>query len=303
MFTWIWVCDACWGDPHQDEKAIADVRSRRACELCGSGNGGKHFHPLDSVSEVRRLRAVVAGITGTGLPERVVDVIGRAVTALAATTGGDWEVGGRQYIRGSEEGTGVHEKRDAYYGGKLIAESVFDAGNLAWIVGSRRLVQDLVVELRRSYASTVHAQVTEFHKAFGQAIEPMPTIPDDSIVRLRAKLIAEECIEGLEAIFDSVPDIDRIKRSVNRLVEYGKIDVVLMELADALADIDYVVAGTRLAFGIDGDPIAAEVHRSNMAKLGPDGKPIVREDGKRLKPPGWTPPDIVGVLRKQGWQS
>jgi predicted HAD superfamily Cof-like phosphohydrolase len=63
-----------------------------------------------------------------------------------------------------------------------------------------------------------------------------------------------------------------------------------------MADLDYVVEGTRLEFGIDGEPIAAEVHRANMAKTeGP-----VAPDGKRLKPPGWTPPDIAGVLRKQG---
>ena len=63
-------------------------------------------------------------------------------------------------------------------------------------------------------------------------------------------------------------------------------------------DLDYVVEGTRLEFEIDGGPIAVEVHRSNMAKVGGP----VREDGKRLKPPGWTPPDIAGELRKQGWK-
>ena len=67
--------------------------------------------------------------------------------------------------------------------------------------------------------------------------------------------------------------------------------------ADALADLDYVIEGTRLEFGIDGWPIAQAVHKSNMAKVGSK----VREDGKILKGPDWTPPDIAGELRKQGW--
>lgn len=79
------------------------------------------------------------------------------------------------------------------------------------------------------------------------------------------------------------------------------MNVDLVEFADALADLDYVIEGTRLEFGINGAPIAAEVHRSNLSKLGPNG-PMLREDGKILKPPGWTPPDIAGELRKQGWQ-
>jgi predicted HAD superfamily Cof-like phosphohydrolase len=77
-----------------------------------------------------------------------------------------------------------------------------------------------------------------------------------------------------------------------------EIRVDLPELADALADLDYVVEGARLEFGINGAPIATEVHRANMAKL--DGP--VREDGKKQKPEGWKPPDIESELRKQGWE-
>jgi hypothetical protein len=49
---------------------------------------------------------------------------------------------------------------------------------------------------------------------------------------------------------------------------------------------------------IDGAPIAAEVHRANMAKVGGPKSPT----GKQLKPPGWTPPDIFGELKRQGWE-
>jgi len=69
------------------------------------------------------------------------------------------------------------------------------------------------------------------------------------------------------------------------------------ELADAIGDLKYVLEGTNLAFGIDGEPIWDAIQAANMAKAG--GR--VDEHGKRLKPPGWTPPDIEGELVKQGW--
>ncbi len=71
----------------------------------------------------------------------------------------------------------------------------------------------------------------------------------------------------------------------------------MVEFADACGDLDYVIEGARLTLGINGKPVADEIHRTNLAKV---GGPI-RDDGKRLKPEGWTPPDIAGELRKQGW--
>ena len=124
-------------------------------------------------------------------------------------------------------------------------------------------------------------------------------IPEDR-VRLRAALIAEEFFEVMEAIFAEEfanEDLRRVKNMMLNDISAEPIDVDMTLLADALADLDYVVEGTRLEFGINGDPIAVEVHRSNMAKA---GGPIA-PNGKRLKPPGWTPPDIEGELKKQGW--
>lgn len=152
--------------------------------------------------------------------------------------------------------------------------------------------------------STIRDQVSEFHRAFGQSIGDKPKVPDDATVKLRAKLVLEEAFEFLEALaggpyHDVIADM---KGKAMNVVAAMDVDVDLVAAADALADLDYVAEGSRLAFGIDGAPIAAEVHRSNMGKLGPDGKPIIREDGKRLKPPGWTPPDISACLRAQGWE-
>jgi predicted HAD superfamily Cof-like phosphohydrolase len=73
----------------------------------------------------------------------------------------------------------------------------------------------------------------------------------------------------------------------------------LVGIADALADIVYVVYGTALTYGIDLDAVLREVHRSNMSKLGSDGKPLIRDDGKVIKSEKYAPPDIASVLRLQ----
>lgn len=136
----------------------------------------------------------------------------------------------------------------------------------------------------------------EFHRAMKVPILPTPQVPSDERVRLRASLIAEECLEFLEACFPDDYDYYRpLLAEMKDWIEKGKPRVDLSAAADALADIAYVVEGANLEFGIDSGPVLDEVHRANMAKVnGP-----IREDGKRLKPPNWQPPDIAGVLERQ----
>lgn len=145
---------------------------------------------------------------------------------------------------------------------------------------------------------TIRNQVVEFHRANNHPVLDKPQVPADERVRLRLRLIMEETLELLQAALPNETSIiPQCGRMLDLVISAGIIRVDLPELADACADLDYVVEGTRLEFGIDGVPIAAEVHRSNMAKVGA-GK---REDDKALKPKGWKPPDIEGELRKQGW--
>lgn len=139
--------------------------------------------------------------------------------------------------------------------------------------------------------------VRKFHLAFGCPNPSKPTVPSDERLLLRLRLVLEEVCELLDAAGATIriSDGEGIM-SCSVYVTMSSFDMV--KVADALADIDYVVEGMRLELGIDGEPIAAEVHRSNMAKVGA----TQREDGKILKPPGWIPPDIEGELRKQGWE-
>ena len=167
--------------------------------------------------------------------------------------------------------------------------------------------------------STLREQVVDFHKAFcpdQRTGEGPPSIPSVDTVRLRLRLITEEYFEALSSIlpFDlnkmPIDHFDFQRRVHSQLLlsratiddainRWGGNAVDVVELADALADLDYVVEGTRIAFGIDGMPIADEVHRSNMSKVGGHR----REDGKWEKPETYSKADIEGELRKQGWNS
>ena len=77
------------------------------------------------------------------------------------------------------------------------------------------------------------------------------------------------------------------------MIAMGQGDLV--EIADGLADLIYVLIGTSIAYGIDLEPIWDEVHKTNMAKVGGG----VRGDGKILKPEGWEPPEIERLLVAQ----
>ena len=120
--------------------------------------------------------------------------------------------------------------------------------------------------------STNFEKVAEFMNAFGQTVETEPTWT--SVSQLRYDLIDEELKELGQAIEE---------RNI-------------VEVADALTDLLYVVYGAGHSFGLDLDKCFEEVHNSNMTKLGPEGKPIYREDGKVMKGPGYRAPNLKTTL-------
>lgn len=117
--------------------------------------------------------------------------------------------------------------------------------------------------------------VKDFHDGCGIPVAPTPSFPADDRVDLRNKLLTEEYNEYFRGI-------------ENR-------DIV--EVADALADMVYIIAGTALEFGIPLDRVWDEVQRSNMTKIDPvTGQVRRRSDGKIQKPDGWQPPNIKKVM-------
>ena len=117
-------------------------------------------------------------------------------------------------------------------------------------------------------------KVGDFMEAFGQEVLYIPTTPDFNLSALRLDLIEEEVQELRDGL---------AKKS-------------MLEIADALTDILYVVYGAGHAFGIDLDDCFHEVHSSNMTKLGADGRPLYREDGKVMKGPNYREPDLTKFI-------
>lgn len=120
--------------------------------------------------------------------------------------------------------------------------------------------------------------VREFHEVFDHLIQDKPNANIDiSIQSLRYDLIYEELRELNEAMLDR--------------------DIV--EVADAIADLLYVVYGTAVSYGIDIEPVFEAVHKSNMDKIWPDGELHYHPNRKVKKPEGWEPPNIKAILKEQ----
>ena len=119
--------------------------------------------------------------------------------------------------------------------------------------------------------------VRQFHEAFEIRNAPGPEAqPSAATIALRHRLMAEENEEYLEA------------------AEAGD----LVEVADALGDMLYILCGTILQHGMQDviEEVFREIQRSNMSKLGADGRPIHREDGKVMKGPNYTPPALAPIV-------
>lgn len=133
----------------------------------------------------------------------------------------------------------------------------------------------------------VQQQVLEFHQAGGHLVNERPTYVDAQTLDLRVRLITEE---------------------VNELF-YAMEESSLSDIAKELADLLYVVYGTAVSYGIDMEPVSAEVHRSNMTKFGnpgeyretcdETGKSIRDAGGKTLKPTCYEPPKLGPILKAQ----
>ena len=117
---------------------------------------------------------------------------------------------------------------------------------------------------------TNFTSVKKFMETFGQEVKTKAGFPSDKILKLRYDLIKEELDEFEQAIKEKN----------------------LKEIADSLTDILYVTYGAGHAFGIDLDKCFDEVQRSNMSKLGEDGKPIYNEYGKVMKGPNYFEPNL-----------
>ncbi|GJM59473.1 nucleoside triphosphate pyrophosphohydrolase family protein [Persicobacter diffluens] len=119
-------------------------------------------------------------------------------------------------------------------------------------------------------------QVKTFHETFEVGIKEGPQFPDEATQQLRNRLLQEELDELKEAVANND----------------------LVEVADALVDIQYLLCGTILEYGMQDkfEALFDEVHRSNMSKLDENGKPVRRADGKVIKSELFSPPALKKIL-------
>lgn len=119
-------------------------------------------------------------------------------------------------------------------------------------------------------------QVKKFHQAFGHPVRQKPTFLSEERVEMRIDILKEEIAELEDAMLEQ--------------------DIV--SVADAIIDSMYILIGHALEYGFAHrlEECFDEVQRSNMSKLGADGLPIYREDGKIMKGPNYSPPNLAGII-------
>ncbi|WIK64990.1 GNAT family N-acetyltransferase [Gleimia hominis] len=139
--------------------------------------------------------------------------------------------------------------------------------------------------------------VRQFHEVYGLPIKlgEQPTA-DFERVHMRMGLVGEEYAELVGAVYGPRAR-QEIETAQEQLRELDDQERDVIETADALADLVYVLYGMGLEAGIDLDRVLEQVQASNLSKLGADGKPIYRGDGKVLKGPGFFNPDIARALQ------
>ncbi len=132
--------------------------------------------------------------------------------------------------------------------------------------------------------------VAEFHKTFGHPLNVEMTA---DLIQLRHELIHEEYKELREEMAAALADI----------TSYGFVRARTKErMLKEMADIQYVLSGMAATFGLPLNVAFVRVHKSNLSKLGPDGKPIFRADGKVEKGPNYAPPDLEDLVSVPGFE-
>jgi predicted HAD superfamily Cof-like phosphohydrolase len=146
---------------------------------------------------------------------------------------------------------------------------------------------------------SIQELVDNFHDAMGLKDPTRPVDPSPEVRAERAWLINEESLETSVALVGAAETYRMVSEKLVEIVaKRGSDPGGLIEIVDGCVDTAVVVNGTLSRCGVDAVPVEDEVMRANMAKVG-GGRD---EHGKFQKPAGWTPPDIEGCLRRQGWK-
>jgi predicted HAD superfamily Cof-like phosphohydrolase len=140
---------------------------------------------------------------------------------------------------------------------------------------------------------TMIEDVADFHRKFGVPVETVPKVPELERLELRERLITEEYAELMQAMGYA----EHFSDMGAGWVRYSESKTSLPDVADAIADLIYVLIGTAHECGIPLQAVWDRVQAANMAKCPPEVP-----GAKIAKPPGWVAPDVEGALREAGWK-
>ena len=132
-------------------------------------------------------------------------------------------------------------------------------------------------------------KVRQFHKAMNLPINTQFNI---ELLNLRKKLILEETQELIAELDAAIEQLQTEKQSVLR--------ATFENMCKEMADVQYALSGLAISFGLPIEDAFDATHNSNMSKLGNDGKPIYREDGKITKGPNYHKPDLSNLIQNLG---
>lgn len=145
------------------------------------------------------------------------------------------------------------------------------------------------------------SRVTEFHRAMGLPVRVVPSVGTVAERILRVRLLLEEVLEYATA------SAVRVELAGFRIKGTGELTIGenvgatpdLVAMTHELGDVQVIVSGTAAQLGL---PLLAavseEIHPANMRKLGPDGRPVLRADGKVVKPEGWKPANVARIVER-----
>jgi len=275
---------------HDFKHELSDAWHQRA----GDGAPPECIAFIEKHSQLAKLRAIAPQLSVDGIINYFKDIVDDCRKTSDERDALRLELAQVREERRQERATAEQMRNEAFRLNKQLDEMRIERDGYA---------NELRKELEQCRADDRTTQVCELFTVVlhDQERRDTPGIPSDATVRFRLRLIAEEFVELLDSVFGNqgiYVELESIQDSILAIINDRRIKVDFPEFIDALGDLDVVIEGARVACGVDGRPIARAIHAANMAKK--DG-PKRESDGKRLKPPGWTPADIVGELRKQGW--
>jgi phosphoribosyl-ATP pyrophosphohydrolase len=187
--------------------------------------------------------------------------------------------------------------------GELHRRKLELADEILVIDAGARVGEDTAAEIR--YATELGKPVRYWSAMAGTS--PAAATPVDPVLALAESHRAQRLITNHTPTLDVPAEVKELRCALieeeasefRAALEAGD----LVEVADAIADLLYVVYGAALTFGVPVKEVFAEVHRSNMTKLDDEGEPIYRGDGKVMKGPNFSPPDLLPILRSAGYRA